>query len=767
FTGAIITPYFDSLLVKVTASGTHLPDAIARMDRALREFRVRGVKTNIPFLENLIRHPTFVDGKTTTRFVDETPGLFDFQARRDRATKLLEYLGDVIVNGRDDVRGKADARVLPEPIVPAFEKDDVPAKGTRDRLLADGPTKFAEWTRKQKRLLLTDTTFRDAHQSLLSTRVRTYDLLQIAEAMSHLAPHLWSIEMWGGATFDTSMRFLQESPWDRLAQLRKAIPNVCFQMLLRASNAVGYTNYADNVVQKFVDLSAEHGMDVFRVFDSLNNVTNMKVAMKAVLDTKTTVCEAAVCYTGDILDPARSKYDLDYYVDMAKQLEDLGAHVLCVKDMAGLLKPYAATVLFKALRKAVNIPVHFHTHDTSGVNSSSILRAADAGVDVADAAIAAMSGTTSQPNLNSIAAALRHTPRDTGLPAPLLEDVNFYWEQARQLYYPFEQNVMAGTADVYRHEMPGGQYTNLRVQAQSLGLGDRWDDIADAYATVNRMFGDIVKVTPSSKVVGDMALFMVTNGLTEADVMDASKKLSFPQSVVDAMAGLIGTPPGGWPKKLRKIILDSAGRAPIKGRPGATLPKVDFDQSAADLSTKLGRAVTDTDVISAELYPAVFADFDRHQQTYSDTSVLPTPNFFFGLQRGEEVAIEIEAGKTLIVKFLAEGDARDDGTRVLFFELNGQPREVVVVDRSLESSTARREKADPDDPSHIAAPMPGKITEVVVKAGAAVAEGERVLSIEAMKMETAVYSPIQGKVAAIHAESGDTVQAGDLLAVVT
>src|SRR5687768_5322438 len=566
FAGAIITPYFDSLLVKLTTWGTTFEEAIKRTDRALREFRIRGVKTNIPFLENLILHPTFMAGDATTTFIDSTPELFRFRPKRDRATKILSYLGDVIINGRPDVKGKFNPKKeFIDPVVPEFPHGTPPPKGTRDKLLELGPVDFSKWVRKQKRLLFTDTTMRDAHQSLLATRVRSYDLLKVAEAVSHLTPNLFSLEMWGGATFDTSMRFCQEDPWDRLGQLRTRVPNILFQMLLRASNAVGYTNYPDNLVKEFTIRAAGHGMDVFRIFDSLNAIENMKVAVETVRDKTESICEAAICYTGDILDPKRTKYSLKYYVKMAKELVRMGTHVLGIKDMAGLCKPYAAYALVKALRDEIDVPIHFHTHDTSGINAGSILRAADAGVDIADAALSSMSGTTSQPNLNSIVAALANTPRDTELNLDALNRLSDYWEAVREFYYPFEEGMKAGTAEVYQHEMPGGQYTNLRQQAKSLHLEDRWPDIARAYATVNELFGDIVKVTPSSKVVGDMALFMVTNGLSAMDVLDPTKKLNFPRSVVEMMQGQLGQPDGGWPKVLQKIILDAAGAKPMKG----------------------------------------------------------------------------------------------------------------------------------------------------------------------------------------------------------
>jgi len=766
FGGAVITPYFDSLLVKLTTWGQTLEEAARRTDRALREFRIRGVKTNIPFLENLVLHPTFVSGAATTTFIDDTPALFAFKPRRDRATKILTYLGDVIVNGRPDVKGKVvSTRELPEPVVPPYAHGTAPPAGLRQKLLELGPEKFAQWVRKQKKLLFTDTTMRDAHQSLLATRVRTYDLLGVADAVAHLLPGLFSLEMWGGATFDTTMRFLQEDPWERLVALRTKVPNIPFQMLLRGSSAVGYTNYPDNVVKEFVKASGAAGIDVFRIFDSLNWTANMKAAMEAVRTQTSSICEAAICYTGDILDPKRTKYSLKYYVEMAKELVKMGTHILGIKDMAGLLRPYAAFALVKALREEVDVPIHLHTHDTSGINAGTILRAADAGVDIADAAIASMSGMTSQPCLNSLVAALQHTPRDPELDFDALERLSDYWEDVREAYYPFEEGMKAPSAEVYRHEMPGGQYTNLRQQAKSLGLEGRWHEVCEAYAAANQLFGDIVKVTPSSKVVGDMALFMVTNGLQPMDVLTASKPLSFPQSVVGMMQGNIGQPEGGWPKVLQRIILDSAKVEPMKGRPGSRLPKVDFAATKKELHARIGHEPTELEVLSYLMYPQVYLDYAKHHKHYDNTSVIPTPYFFYGLKPGDEVAVEIEAGKQLIVRYLTTSQAREDGTRIVFFELNGLPREVVVPDRSLEGHLHKHPKADKDDPDHVAAPMPGKVSNVAAKKGQEVKAGERLLSIEAMKMETAVYCPRDARVGDVLVSAGSVVEANDLLVV--
>ena len=765
FAGSVITPYFDSLLVKMTTWGATLEEAVQRADRSLREFRIRGVKTNIAFLENLILHPTFLAGEATTSFIDSTPELFRVRQPRDRATKVLAYLGDVIVNGRADVRGRVDpARHIRQPVPPHVGAEP-PPPGLRQKLEHLGPEAFAAWIRRQRPLLITDTTMRDAHQSLMATRVRTYDLLMAADAVARLLPNIFSLEMWGGATFDTSMRFLQEDPWARLVGLRERIPNILFQMLVRGSNAVGYTSYPDNVIKAFIIKSADHGIDLFRVFDALNDPRAMKVSMETIRGKTTALCEAAICYTGDISDPRRTKYSLVYYTDLAKTLVDMGAHIVAIKDMAGLCKPYAAHALVKAIRAEVGVPIHFHTHDTSGMGGASILRAADAGVDIADAAMASMSGMTSQPPLNSLAAALRHTRRDTGLDQIALDRIDQYWAQVRVVYYPFDAGLRAPAPDVYRHEMPGGQYTNLRQRATSMGLGDRWPEICEAYATANELFGDIVKVTPTSKVVGDMAMFMVSNGMTKADVIDPKGAVQFPASVVDMMRGLLGRPPGGWPTKVRQVVLKSAGVKPLRGRPGAQLRPVDFGATADALAGKIKRQPTEEEVLSYLLYPDVFIDFADHSRRYGDTSVIPTSSFFYGLQPREEIMVEIERGKTLVIRYLTVGQAREDGTRTVFFELNGQPRELRVVDRAVEATEPIHPRADPGDPDHIGAPMPGKVGTVAVHNGQVVSAGDPLLWIEAMKMETAVCSPRDTTVQQVLVEAGANVSAQDLLVV--
>ena len=762
--GAVITPFYDSLLVKVTASGLRFGDAATRMDRCLQEFRVRGVKTNIPFLLNLIAHPAFLAGDVTTRFLDETPDLFKFPARRDRASKLLSYVADVIVNGHPEVKEKGRPAGIPAtaaaPHLTPGKTADLP-KGTRDRFRELGAVGFARWVREQKPLLVTDTTMRDAHQSLLATRMRSYDMLHIAPHYAHAHAGLFSVEMWGGATFDTSMRFLKESPWDRLAQLRTRVPNVLFQMLLRAANAVGYSNYPDNVVDEFVRLSADAGMDVFRVFDANNWLPNLRVGVEAVLKTDA-ICEAAVCYTGDILDDRRDKYTLNYFVDLAKELEKLGTHFLAIKDMAGLLKPYAAKKLVRALRAEVGVPIHFHTHDSAGGQIASYLAAAEEGVDIVDCAFAPLAGVTAQPSLNALAEALRYTDRDTGLDFASLQKTATYWEGVRPYYAPFETGQKASSAEVYLHEMPGGQYANLFQQAHSLGLGDRWHEVGTTYAEVNRMFGDIVKVTPTSKVVGDMALFMLANDLTPENVLDPKREVAFPESVVEFFEGKLGRPPGGFPPQLQARVL--RGRPPLADRPGALLPPADFAKAGRDLEAKIGRAPTETDVISYLLYPKVFPEFVAAEAKYSDLSVLPTPVFFYGMEKGEEVSIEIEAGKTLIVKFLTVGDPQHDGYRVVYFELNGQPREVRVADRSLgEGAVKARAKAEPGNAKHVAAPMPGAVVGVSVAAGEEVAAGQKLLTLEAMKMETTLHAQSGGKVAEVLVRPGTQVEGGDLV----
>jgi len=761
YTGAIITPYYDSLLVKVTARGHDADEAIRRMDRALREFRIRGVSTNLAFLENVIGHPAFRNGECTTRFIDTTPELFNFKPRRDRATRLLRFVGDVTVNGNPEMKGRTKpAYPLSKPQLPKAELSILPLPGSRDRLKELGADGFSRWMRDQKRVLLTDTTMRDAHQSLFATRMRTADMLAVAPHYARLLPDLFSLECWGGATFDVAMRFLKEDPWQRLDQLREAVPNVLFQMLLRASNAVGYTNYADNVVRHFVQQAAAHGMDIFRIFDSLNWVENMRVAMDAVIETGA-LCEGTICYTGDLNDPARSKYHLKYYVNMARQLERAGAHILGIKDMAGVCRPAAARALVKALKDEIGLPIHFHTHDTSGGAVATVLAAVEAGADAVDGAMDAMSGLTSQPSLGAIVAALEHTERDSGLTPGRIAPFSRYWEGVRRYYVPFEADIRSGTSDVYRHEMPGGQYTNLREQARSMGLDHRWNEVAQAYADANQLFGDIVKVTPSSKVVGDLALYMVANELTPEDVANPDKEISFPDSVVSMMRGELGYPADGFPPAIQKRILK--GKTPIEGRVGAHLPSVDLEAERAKAQKAVGHHIDDANLASWLMYPKVFTEFAEHQRKFGDVSVLPTPVFFYGLGEKDEMAVEIESGKTLVVRLLGESEAPDDGEVKLFFELNGQPRPMRIARAGQQATKRARAKAEEGNPAHVAAPMPGMIATVAVKAGQKVAKGSPLLSVEAMKMETAITAERDATVVRIHVAPGDRVDAKDLM----
>ncbi|APO76780.1 pyruvate carboxylase [Rhizobium etli 8C-3] len=761
YSGAIITRYYDPLLVKVTAWAPNPLEAISRMDRALREFRIRGVATNLTFLEAIIGHPKFKDNSYTTRFIDSTPELFQQVKRQDRATKLLTYLADVTVNGhpeaKDRPRPLENAAV---PVVPYANGSKV-QDGTKQRLDKLGPKKFGEWMRGEKRVLITDTTMRDGHQSLLATRMRTYDIARVAGTYAHALPNLLSLECWGGATFDVSMRFLTEDPWERLALIREGAPNLLLQMLLRGANGVGYKNYPDNVVKYFVRQAAKGGIDLFRVFDCLNWVENMRVSMDAVAE-ENKLCEAAICYTGDILNSARPKYDLKYYTDLAAQLEKAGAHIIALKDMAGLLKPAAAKVLFKALRDATSLPIHFHTHDTSGIAAATVLAAVDAGVDAVDAAMDALSGNTSQPCLGSIVEALSGSERDPGLDPEWIRRISFYWEAVRNQYAAFESDLKGPASEVYLHEMPGGQFTNLKEQARSLGLETKWHKVAQAYADANQMFGDIVKVTPSSKVVGDMALMMVSQDLTVADVVSPEKEVSFPESVVSMLKGDLGQPPSGWPEALQNKALK--GEKPYTVRPGSLLEEADLDAERRSIEIKLERTVNDFEFASYLMYPKVFTDFALASDTYGPVSVLPTPAYFYGLADGEELFADIEKGKTLVIVNQAMSGTDSQGMVTVFFELNGQPRRIKVPDRAHGASgAAARRKAEPGNAAHVGAPMPGVISRVFVSPGQAVSAGDVLVSIEAMKMETAIHAEKDGTIAEVLVKAGDQIDAKDLL----
>ncbi|WP_297844664.1 pyruvate carboxylase [uncultured Roseibium sp.] len=762
YSGAVITRFYDPLLEKVTAWAPTAEDARKRMDRALREFRIRGVATNLVFLENIISHADFKANNYTTRFIDETPALFEQTKRQDRATKLLTYIADVSVNGHPETKSRArPPKDVAAPVIPNFG-DSKPA-GTRQLLDELGPKGFADWMKNQTRTLVTDTTMRDAHQSLLATRMRTHDIVNIADAYAAGLPSLFSLECWGGATFDVAMRFLTESPWERLHKIREKAPNILLQMLLRGSNGVGYTNYPDNVVKYFVAEAAENGIDLFRVFDCLNWVENMRVSMDAVQEAGK-LCEGVLCYTGDMLDSARPKYDLKYYVGLAKELEAAGAHILGLKDMAGLLKPEAAKVLIRTLKQEVGLPIHFHTHDTSGIAAATVLAAVEAGADAVDAAMDALSGLTSQPCLGSIVEALRGSDRDTGLDAKTIRQISFYWEAVRTQYRAFESDLRFGASEVYLHEMPGGQFTNLKEQARSLGLETRWHEVAQAYADVNMMFGDIVKVTPSSKVVGDMALMMVSQGLSVAEVEDPAKDVAFPDSVVKMLHGDLGQSPGGWPGALQKKVLK--GETPITVRPGSLLKDADLDAERKTVSDKTGHGISNTELASYLMYPKVFTDFDKAQQQYGPTSVLPTPVYFYGLEPGDEISVDLEAGKTLVIRCQAIGETDEKGEKKVFFELNGQPRNVKVPDRAHGATgAAAMRKAEDGNAAHVGAPMPGVISTVAITAGQDVTAGDVLVSIEAMKMETALHAERDGKVKEVLVSPGSQIDAKDLLVV--
>ena len=762
--GSVITPFYDSMLVKLTAFGSRFEIALQRMDRALREFRIRGVKTNIPFIENVILNETFRSGKATTRLIDTNPDLFNFRPRRDRATKLLNYLSDITVNGNDTAKGYKLSAALPSPRIPACDVRAQMQPGSRNKLLELGPEGFANWIRNSKPLLITDTTMRDAHQSLIATRMRSVDMLNIASYVAQKTPNLFSLEMWGGATFDTTMRFLKESPWDRLRELRERIPNICFQMLFRGSNAVGYSNYPDNVVEGFIKHSAEAGMDIFRIFDSLNYLPNMQVAMEAVREHTNSVCEAAVCYTGDIDDPKRDKYSLKYYINKAKELEKMGAHILAIKDMAGLCRPSAATKLFSALREEIGIPIHFHTHDSSGINAASVLAASEAGADIVDLALASMSGSTSQPNLNSVAAALSGLERDPGLDPNALNAMSDYWEEVLEFYVPFNTAPRAGSAEVYIHEMPGGQFTNLKEQANAMGLGHRWPEIARTYAEVNQLFGDIIKVTPSSKVVGDMCMFLITRGIKpEAVTRLEPGSVDFPESVIDMLWGGLGQPDGGWPADVQKAVL--GGREPTTSRPGDLAEPINLETTRSELSTILGRTANDDDLYSHLMYPAVFAEFDEFIRTYGKLQGLPTTAFFYGLSISEEISVEIGPGKVLFIKLIGISEPNAEGQRNVFYELNGMPRECAVIDQALAPKNAiTRLKGDLNDPLQAVAPMPGMVSEVNAEVGAKLEEGDPIITLEAMKMLTTISASTTGTVTEILAQKGDAVETDDLLA---
>ncbi|MDB4222869.1 pyruvate carboxylase [Granulosicoccus sp.] len=760
YSGAVINRFYDPLLEKVTAWAPTSEEVIKRMDRALREFRIRGVATNLTFLENVIGHPEFLDNSYTTQFIDKTPALFDQVKRKDRATKLLQYIADVSVNGHPDARDRPKPRKdILSPQTPWFDKDIAP--GTKDRLDRDGPVKFAQWLRETPQVMVTDTTMRDSHQSLLATRMRTHDIVGVADAYARGMPNLLSLECWGGATFDVSMRFLTEDPWERLQLIRERAPNILLQMLVRGANGVGYTNYPDNVVQHFIKRAAVSGVDLFRVFDCFNWIDNMRLSMDTILEANK-LCEASICYTADMLDASRPKYQLKYYLDLARELEKAGAHILCIKDMGGLMKPAAATQLFKALREEVSLPLHFHTHDTSGISAATVLAAVAAGADAIDAAMDPLSGGTSQPCLGSLVAAWEGSPEDTGLDKHAIEKISFYWEAVRHQYAAFESDLKGPASEVYMHEMPGGQFTNLKEQARSMGMDSRWHEVARAYSDVNAMFGDIVKVTPSSKVVGDLALMMVSQDLTIEDVANPDRDIAFPDSVVSMMRGELSQPPGGFPAGIQNKVLK--GEKPLTDRASLSMAAADLPAVRKQLSEDLDQDISENQLASYNMYPKVFTEFMAAQNTYGPTSTLPTPVYFYGLNVGDELFVEIEKGKTLVIRCQAFGDVNDQGMVRVFFELNGQPRSIAVPDR-LHGATgaATRAKADPAIAGHVGSPMPGVVSTVSVKQGQTIQTGDVLLSIEAMKMETAIYAELSGTIEEMLVKAGDQIDAKDLM----
>ena len=755
FAGAEITPYYDSLLVKITTHGRTFQGTINKSIRAIGEIRVRGVKTNIAFLTNILTNPTFTAGKVWTKFIDETPKLFDIEASQDRGTKALKFIGHKIVN--ENVTTKP---LFDKIRIPVGYKETPEITGPKKILDEQGPKAVVDWIKKQDKLLITDTTLRDAHQSLLATRVRTRDMRTIAGPTAHILKDAFSLEMWGGATFDVAYRFLKESPWERLDELREKMPNILFQMLFRGANAVGYTSYPDNLIKAFIKESANSGIDVFRIFDSLNWLPNMELAIDEVRN-QGKIAEGTICYTGDIEDPKRDKYSLNYYVKMAKELEKMGSHLLAIKDMSGLLKPFAARKLVKALKDEIGIPIHLHSHDTGGNQIAAYMMASDAGVDIVDCAISSMSSLTSQPSLNSLVGALEGTERDTGMDLRELQKLTNYWEDVRPYYTQFESDLKAPNADIYRYEIPGGQYTNLKPQVDSLGLKDRFDEVKEKYREVNEMLGDIVKVTPSSKMVGDLAILMVQNNLTKDNIVEKGADLNYPDSAISYFKGLMGQPEGGFPEDIQKIVLK--GEKPITGKPGESLEPINFDEVHKKLKSITGIDVHPRLVLSWCLYPKVIEDYIKNRQEESDISRMETSVFFMGMVPGETTELSIEDGKTLMIKYIGPLEMNDDGTRNLLFELNGIRREVAVKDDTAEVESSQAVMADPDDRQQIGSSLPGAISQILVSKGDKVEENQTLAIIEAMKMEVNIVSPMDGKIKEIHVHKGHNVKVGELL----
>lgn len=767
YQGVRISPFFDSMLVKVSAISRTLDGSCRKMRRALAEFRIRGVESNMAFLDNILKHQTFRDGKVTVNFIKNEPSLFEFVEPRNRANKLIEYLGETIVNGNPDVKKKDPNHVFSKPKVPSFEKMSSYPKGTKDLLTELGPEGFATWLKNEKKVHFTDTTMRDGHQSLLATRMRTIDMLKVAEGYAKNFPEIFSMEVWGGATFDVCLRFLQENPWERLALLRKSMPNVLLQMLLRGSNGVGYTAYPDNLIEKFVEQSWETGVDVFRIFDSLNWMKSIAPTIEHVRNRTGGLAEGSLCYTGDILDPKKTKYNLKYYIQLAKDIENAGAHILGVKDMAGLLKPNAAFELISALKSEINIPIHLHTHDTSSIQAAMYLKAIEAGVDVVDVALGGLSGLTSQPNFNSLVEMLRFHERENKLDTDKLAEYSNYWETVRNYYYTFESGLKSGTGEVYKHEIPGGQYSNLKGQAIALGLEDKFPEVTKMYGEVNQLFGDIVKVTPSSKVVGDMAQYMISNNLTVKDVLENGDSISFPQSVISFFKGDLGQPVGGFPKELQKIILKD--QEAYTERPNAHLEPIDFDKEFKTFKRKfkkgMGRDLEITDFLSYKLYPKVFTDAYNNHVKYGNVMNIPTKNFFYGMEVGEEILVELDRGKNVLVSLMLKGEPDENGYVSIFFKINGQLRNVMVKDKAVKVIKAQNVKIDKDNPKEIGAPLQGLLSNVLVKKGQEVKKNQPLFVIEAMKMETTVTATAEGVVDKIQLTGGALVNSDDLVLV--
>ncbi|TYP73634.1 pyruvate carboxylase [Aquimarina intermedia] len=765
YQGVTISPFFDSMLVKVSASGRTLDGACRKMRRALSEFRIRGVKTNMPFLDNILSHETFRKGEATVNFIQNTKSLFQIQESRNRATKLVTFLGDIVINGNPDVKKMDPTKKFVTPIVPKFDPVGSHPKGTKQLLTELGPDGFSKWLKNEKKIHYTDTTMRDAHQSLLATRMRSYDMLKVAEGYAKNHPEIFSMEVWGGATFDVCLRFLKENPWERLRALRKAMPNVLLQMLIRGSNGVGYKAYPDNLISKFVEQSWKNGVDVFRIFDSLNWMQSIAPCIEQVRTKTQGLAEGSICYTGDILDPKRTKYNLKYYIQLAKDIENAGAHILGIKDMAGLLKPYAASELITALKSEINIPIHLHTHDTSSVQSATYAKAIEAGVDVVDVALAGLSGLTSQPNFNAIAEMMRFHERENPINISKLNEYANYWEAVREYYYVFESGLKAGTGEVYQHEIPGGQYSNLKPQAEGLGLADRFHEITKMYGEVNELFGDLVKVTPSSKVVGDMAQYLVSNNLTIQDVKERGESLSFPQSVVSLFKGELGQPEGGFPKDLQNAILKN--QEPFTNRPNAHLEPVDFEAEYDDFvkvfKKGMGRDLDITDFLSYKLYPKVFTGAYNHHVEYGNVMNIPTENFFYGMKPEEEIIIELDRGKTLLIELISIGEPHENGMVTVFFKVNGQTRNVEIQDKSIKVEKVAHVKADKNDPKQIAAPLQGSLSTVLVKNGQEVKKNEPLFIIEAMKMETTITANEDAVIKKVNIKAGTMVHADDLI----